>query len=58
VFILAVGLLGGLGRVSPNGIWRNLTAAYVEIIRGIPLLVQLLFIYFAFPQSWSTSAKP
>ncbi len=49
-FILVVGLLGGLGRVSPSSTWRNFTALYVEIVRGIPLLVQLLFIYYAFPQ--------
>lgn len=48
--ILGVGLLGGLGRVSPRPILRNVTAFYVEIVRGIPLLVQLLFIYYAFPQ--------
>ena len=48
--ILGVGLLGGLGRVSPRPIVRNVTAFYVEIVRGIPLLVQLLFIYYAFPQ--------
>jgi polar amino acid transport system permease protein len=48
--IVGVGLLGGLGRVSPRPIVRNATAFYVEIIRGIPLLVQLLFIYYAFPQ--------
>jgi len=48
--ILVAGLLGGLGRVSPTRFWRNTTAFYVEIVRGIPLLVQLLFIYYAFPQ--------
>jgi polar amino acid transport system permease protein len=48
--ILVVGLLGGLGRVSPHPFWRWVTALYVELVRGIPLLVQLLFIYYAFPQ--------
>ncbi|MGC9398823.1 MAG: amino acid ABC transporter permease [Anaerolineae bacterium] len=50
VLILGVGLLGGLGRVSPRPLLRNITAFYVEVVRGIPLLVQLLFIYYAFPQ--------
>lgn len=48
--IILVGLLGGLGRVSPAPFVRTATALYVEIVRGIPLLVQLLFIYYAFPQ--------
>ncbi len=50
ILILLVGLLGGLGRVSPNPLVRSLTALYVDVVRGIPLLVQLLFLYYAFPQ--------
>jgi len=44
---LVTGLLAGLGRVSPvRGI--NLVASmYVEIVRGVPLLVQLFYIYYA-----------
>lgn len=48
--IILAGLLGGLGRVSPARPIRTATALYVEIVRGVPLLVQLLFIYYAFPQ--------
>lgn len=43
---LALGLIAGLGRVSRNVILRNLSQLYVELVRGIPLLVQI--IYFAF----------
>lgn len=50
VFILAVSLLGGLGRISRNPIIYGISSLYVELIRGIPLLVQLLFIWYAFPQ--------
>lgn len=50
VLIVFVGLLGALGRVSPNPVLRSLTALYVDVVRGIPLLVQLLFLYYAFPQ--------
>jgi len=49
-FILVVSLLGGLGRISSNRVIRWLASLYVEVIRGIPLLVQLLFIWFALPQ--------
>jgi polar amino acid transport system permease protein len=48
-FILLAGLVGGLGRISRNPIISGLAALYVEIVRGIPLLVQLLFIYYASP---------
>lgn len=49
-FILLVSLLGGLGRISSSKIIYGLSSLYVELIRGIPLLVQLLFIWFALPQ--------
>lgn len=49
ILVLVVGLLGGLGRVSGNKIIRGIATTYVEVIRGIPLLVQLLFWYFAMP---------
>ncbi|MBN2046822.1 MAG: amino acid ABC transporter permease [Anaerolineaceae bacterium] len=49
VFVLVVGLLGGLGRMSKNPLIYGITTIYVEIVRGVPLLVQLLFWYFAFP---------
>jgi len=46
---LLLGLIAALGRLSKIGLIRGLTTIYVEIARGIPLLVQLLFWYFAFP---------
>jgi polar amino acid transport system permease protein len=48
--ILLVSLLGGLGRISRSKVIYGITTLYVEVIRGIPLLVQLLFIWFALPQ--------
>ncbi|NLF51227.1 MAG: amino acid ABC transporter permease, partial [Leptolinea sp.] len=35
--------------LSKNKLINGISTVYVEIIRGIPLLVQLLFWYFAFP---------
>jgi polar amino acid transport system permease protein len=49
LFIVLAGLIGGLGRISKNVIISGMAALYVEIVRGIPLLVQLLFIYYASP---------
>ena len=43
-FILLVSLLGGLGRISRSRVIYFISSLYVELIRGIPLLVQLLFI--------------
>lgn len=49
IFTLMVGLLGGLGRLSRNWFIHGISTLYVEIVRGIPLLVQLIAWYFAFP---------
>jgi polar amino acid transport system permease protein len=47
---LVVGLLGGLGRISKNRYVNGATSLYVEVVRGIPLMVQLMWWYFAFPE--------
>ncbi len=47
--ILVVGLIGALGRLSKSRVIFGAATMYVEIIRGIPLLVQLIWWYFAFP---------
>ncbi|WP_455383304.1 amino acid ABC transporter permease [Salinispira pacifica] len=44
---LVIGLLTGLGRISRITIVNRIATVYVEVIRGIPLLVQLFYIYFA-----------
>ena len=49
VFIIMLGLFGGLGRISKNPVIYLISTLYVEIIRGIPLLVQLIWWYFAAP---------
>jgi polar amino acid transport system permease protein len=49
VLMIFVGMLGGLGRLSTNKFIHLVTTFYVEIVRGIPLLVQLIWWYFAFP---------
>lgn len=46
---LIVGLFGGLGRLAKSKVISGISTLYVEIVRGIPLLVQLLWWYFAFP---------
>jgi polar amino acid transport system permease protein len=46
---LAFGLVGGLGRLSKNRIINGISSLYVELVRGVPLMVQLIWWYFAFP---------
>jgi polar amino acid transport system permease protein len=46
-FALVLGLFAGLGRTSHIPIINTLASLYVEMIRGIPLLVQLFWIYYA-----------
>ena len=40
------GLMAGLGRISKNVIINNLARLYVELIRGIPILVLIFFIAY------------
>lgn len=47
VFALIIGLFAGLGRISHNKTVNRLATIYVEVVRGIPLLVQLFYIYYA-----------
>ena len=46
-FSLVVGLLTGIGRISRIRIINRIATIYVEVIRGIPLLVQIFYIYYA-----------
>jgi general L-amino acid transport system permease protein len=42
-----VGVSAGIARLSDNWLVRNISLVYVEIFRNTPLLLQLLFWYFA-----------
>jgi len=41
-----IGLIAGLGRVSKNVVIFNLATLYVQIIRGVPILVQIFYASF------------
>lgn len=45
----ALGAIFGLLRLSKSKILRALARIYIEVIRGTPLLVQAMWIYFALP---------
>lgn len=45
-----LGVLAALGKLSALAPVRALASAYVWVIRGTPLLVQVLFVFFALPE--------
>jgi general L-amino acid transport system permease protein len=46
-FASIIGLIVGLGRLSPNWLLSRIAGGYVELIRNLPLLFQILFWYLA-----------
>ncbi|MFO1351990.1 MAG: amino acid ABC transporter permease [Gammaproteobacteria bacterium] len=46
VFATALGIVIGIARLSSNWLVAKLAAVYIEIIRNIPLLLQIFFWYF------------
>ena len=46
VFGFGLGAAAGLARVAWHGVLRSLATVYVEVIRGTPILAQILFLYY------------
>src|SRR5215472_2429318 len=46
-FATVLGFIVALGRLSPNWLVARVAGAYVEIVRNLPLLFQMLFWYLA-----------
>ena len=55
-----IGVLLGAGlaliRIGHTKVWHALATAYVEFIRGTPLMVQVMFIYFGIGMFYDISA--
>src|SRR4029077_8213415 len=49
VISTVLGLLWALLRVSGVGILSGVSKAVINVIRGIPIIVQLFYIYFVLP---------
>ena len=47
VLATVIGFIVGISRLSTNWLVARLAAVYVEVIRNVPLLLQLFFWYFA-----------
>jgi len=43
---LPLGLVIAFGRMSKNAVLRNVTKFYISVMRGTPLMLQLLVVYF------------
>ena len=47
LFSLPLGLVLSFGRMSKRGILRGISKFYISIMRGTPLMLQLIVVYFA-----------
>lgn len=46
VFSLPLGLIVCFGRMSKNPVVKGITSAYISVMRGTPLMLQLMVVYF------------
>ena len=51
VLSLPLGILMAVGRISKIAILRKTMYAYIYVMRGTPLMLQILFIYYGLPFS-------
>ena len=47
LFSLPLGLLICFGRMSRNKVIRTIVSGYISIMRGTPLMLQIIVVYFA-----------
>jgi polar amino acid transport system permease protein len=52
---ILLGLIAGLGRLSKNPIISNIATLYVQVIRGVPILVQLFYVAFVLTPAFFTA---
>lgn len=53
-----LGILVGLGRVSRNPIFSQISRFYIWVIRGTPLLLHLFIVHFAIPSVFPALTMP
>ncbi len=49
---LIIGLVAGFARAYGGWLSHNIALVFIEIIRGTPIVVQVMFIYFALPMAF------
>lgn len=50
---LIIGLVAGIARTYGGWIINYIALVFIEIVRGTPIVVQVMFIYFALPMAFS-----
>ncbi len=58
VFATVLGFLVGIGQISKHALVKLLARTYVDIVRNVPLLVQVLLWYFALTLLLPDNAEP
>lgn len=46
LFSMPLGMIVAFGRMSKNAVIRNLTKIYISVMRGTPLMLQIMVVYF------------
>ena len=57
-FGFILGALAGVGKLSRNKFVYRMTTVYVESVRGTPLMVQVMFLYFGLPLALGMRVPP
>ncbi|MFZ7126894.1 MAG: amino acid ABC transporter permease [Desulfobacterales bacterium] len=57
-FGFILGALAGLMKLSRSRLLRKLAGVYIESIRGTPLIVQVMFLYFGLPMALGMRISP
>lgn len=55
---LVIGLVTGTARALGGNVARVISLVFVELIRGTPIMVQVMFIYFALPMVLPVRIEP
>ena len=53
-----LGVVMGFAKISRSRVLNGIATAYVEVIRGTPLIVQAMFLYFGVPLATGTRIPP
>lgn len=53
-----IGLFAGIARALGGKISKNIALVFIEVIRGTPIMVQVMFIYFALPMLLPIRIQP
>jgi glutamine transport system permease protein len=58
VFGFILGTTSGLMKLSRSSLSRRIAGAYIESVRGTPLMVQVMFLYFGMPLALGMRIPP